>query len=495
MPFSSGAKMDYTRCMAIADLHEALAAVESVPRGRRTGAFFDVDGAVIAGDLTASASDQRRGPSVPDVGGLLRSRLGRGRPRPGSATAALVAARQGADVADVLERGRKVFGRKVADLVYPEARDLVAAHRRRGHTVVLTSSATRAEVEPLADALGVDEILCSEPQVVDGRLTGELEGPACTGAVAAEAVEKFTSTHGVDLARSHAYGSSDDAVPLLSLVGHAHPANPGRDLARVAAKEGWPVLRFDSRGRPGAETVARSLAGYGTMLPSMLGGVAVGLLNRDRHEIAQYGVSSWVERLFAITGVTLDVQGEEHLWSQRPAVFIYNHRNNFDPYVAIKLVRRDWGSVAKKEIAGPLTGVMQWLTPNVAFIDRSDSAKAVEGLKPVTELLRSGVSVLVAPEGTRSTTGQLGTFKKGPFRMAMEADVPLVPIVIRNADRVATREAGIIRRGTIDVAVLPPVSVSDWTPEDLDERIAEVRQRFTDTLADWPADRGRGSSA
>ena len=48
------------------------------------------------------------------------------------------------------------------------------------------------------------------------------------------------------------------------------------------------------------------------------------------------------------------MQGEENLWSSRPAVFIYNHRNNFDPYVAIKLVRRDWGSVAKKEIAGPL---------------------------------------------------------------------------------------------------------------------------------------------
>jgi hypothetical protein len=92
MPFSFGARMDYTRCMAIAELHEALAAVESVPRGRRTGAFFDVDGAVIAGDLTASASDQRRGRGVPDVGGLLRSRLG-GRPAPGGATAALVAAR------------------------------------------------------------------------------------------------------------------------------------------------------------------------------------------------------------------------------------------------------------------------------------------------------------------------------------------------------------------------------------------------------------------
>jgi putative phosphoserine phosphatase/1-acylglycerol-3-phosphate O-acyltransferase len=194
----------------------------------------------------------------------------------------------------------------------------------------------------------------------------------------------------------------------------------------------------------------------------------------------------WVERMFALTGVTLDVQGEENLWSHRPAVFVYNHRNNFDPYIAIRLVRRDWGSVAKREIAGPLLPVMQRLIPNVAFIDRRDAEKAVEGLRPVTELLRSGVSVLAAPEGTRSFTGQLGRFKKGAFRMAMDAGVPIVPIVIRNADQVAGREAGIIRKGTVDVVVLPAVSVDDWTVEALDERIAGVRQLYVDTLANWP---------
>jgi putative phosphoserine phosphatase/1-acylglycerol-3-phosphate O-acyltransferase len=223
------------------------------------------------------------------------------------------------------------------------------------------------------------------------------------------------------------------------------------------------------------------------MVPSMLSGVAMGLLNRDRTTIAEYGVSLWIQRMFALTGVTLSVHGEENLWSHRPAVFIYNHRNNFDPYVAIKLVHRDWGSVAKKEIAGPLAPLMGWLTPNVAFIDRSDSAKAVKGLEPVTALLHNGVSVLVAPEGTRSRTGELGEFKKGPFRMAMEAKVPIVPIVIRNADDVADRGAAVIRGGRIDVAVLEPINVNRWGRTRLDEHAAEVRQRFVDALANWPA--------
>jgi len=299
-------------------------------------------------------------------------------------------------------------------------------------------------------------------------------------------VEKFVASRGIDLTRSHAYTSSDDGVALLSLVGAPHPVNPDRDLAAAAKRNAWRTVRFESRGPAAPETIARSLAAYGMMVPSMLGGVAFGILNRDRHAIAEYGVNGWIERMFAVTGVKLRVHGEENLWSQRPAVFVFNHRNNFDPYVAIKLVRRDWGSVAKREIAGALAPLMQWVMPNVAFIDRSDAEKAVEGLKPVTELLGSGVSVLVAPEGTRSRTGQLGRFKKGPFRMAMTAGVPIVPIVIRNADLVTSREAGLIRPGTIEVTVLPPVATSDWKVKDLDDRIAEVRQQYVDTLANWP---------
>jgi putative phosphoserine phosphatase/1-acylglycerol-3-phosphate O-acyltransferase len=466
---------------ATVTLDELRAEIAGSPEGSTVAAFFDVDGAVCAGRL---------------VSGRSRSPFRFGNEDPGAAVTASVRAWSGKEVAEVDEAGARAFARSVADRVYAEARELVATHRQRGHTVVLTSSATVHHLRPLADALGIDDVVCTDAEVVDGRLTGEVIDPVLVAQAKVTAVEKFVASHGIDLGRSHAYASGNDAVPLLSLVGAPHPVNPEADLAAAAKRNGWPVVRFDSRGRPAPETVARSLAAYGMMVPSMLGGVAIGLLNRDRHAIAEYGVNNWIERMFAVTGVSLRVHGETNLWSHRPAVFIFNHRNNFDPYVAIKLVRRDWGSVAKREIAGPLAGPMQWLMPGVAFIDRSDAEKAVEGLRPVTELLRSGVSVLVAPEGTRSRTGQLGRFKKGPFRMAMSAGVPVVPIVIHNADLVASREAGIIRSGTIDVSVLPPVPTDRWTLDDLDDHIVEVRQQYVDTLANWPqADAQPGEDA
>jgi putative phosphoserine phosphatase/1-acylglycerol-3-phosphate O-acyltransferase len=123
---------------------------------------------------------------------------------------------------------------------------------------------------------------------------------------------------------------------------------------------------------------------------------------------------------------------------------------------------------------------------DAAFIDRDDPAKAVEGLKKVEDLARRGISILIAPEGTRLDTTEVGPFKKGPFRIAMSAKIPIVPIVIRNAEVIAARDSSTFNPGTVDVAVYPPIPVDDWTHDNLPERIAEVRQLYLDTLKDWP---------
>jgi putative phosphoserine phosphatase/1-acylglycerol-3-phosphate O-acyltransferase len=94
----------------------------------------------------------------------------------------------------------------------------------------------------------------------------------------------------------------------------------------------------------------------------------------------------------------------------------------------------------------------------------------------------------MAPEGTRLDTTGVGPFKKGPFRLAMAAGIPIVPIVIRNAELVAARNSTVINPGTVDIAVFPPISVQDWTLDTLPERIADVRQLYLDTLANWPVD-------
>ena len=112
----------------------------------------------------------------------------------------------------------------------------------------------------------------------------------------------------------------------------------------------------------------------------------------------------------------------------------------------------------------------------------------METLHTVEERAKNGLSIVIAPEGTRLDTTEVGPFKKGPFRMAMAAGIPIVPIVIRNAEIVASRNSTTINPGTVDVAVFPPIPIDDWTLDTLPERIAEVRQLYLDTLANWPVD-------
>jgi putative phosphoserine phosphatase/1-acylglycerol-3-phosphate O-acyltransferase len=70
--------------------------------------------------------------------------------------------------------------------------------------------------------------------------------------------------------------------------------------------------------------------------------------------------------------------------------------------------------------------------------------------------------------------------------MAMQAGVPIVPIVIRNALDVGGRNAVVMRPGTVDIAVLPPVQTADWSAKTIDRHVAQVRRMFLDTLESWP---------
>jgi putative phosphoserine phosphatase/1-acylglycerol-3-phosphate O-acyltransferase len=168
-------------------------------------------------------------------------------------------------------------------------------------------------------------------------------------------------------------------------------------------------------------------------------------------------------------------------------VFLFNHRNNFDIFIVAALVKDNWTGIAKKELeSNPLVGPLGKLM-DAAFIDRTDTASAVAALAPIEEAARKGLSILIAPEGTRLDTQSVGPFKKGAFRIAMATGLPVVPIVIRNSESVAGRNSTTLHPGTVDVAVLPPVDVSGWTAENLGERVEEIRSAYVELLGSWPA--------
>ncbi len=472
----------------------SVAEILASPPGPKIGAFFDLDGTLVAGFTAVILTQERLRRRDMGVGELLsmvqaglNHTLGRIEFEDliGNASRALA----GRLIDDLEEIGERLFAQRIESRIYPEMRELVRAHVARGHTVVLSSSALTIQVNPVARFLGITNTLTNKFETnEDGLLTGGVLKPILWGPGKAAAVQKFAAEHHIDLKDSYFYADGDEDVALMYLVGNPRPTNPEGKMAAVAKRRGWPILRFNSRGGVGMRRQLRTLAGFSTMFPVAAGALGIGVLTGSRRRGVNFFTSNFSQLLLAISGVHLNVIGRENLTAQRPAVFIFNHRNQVDPVISGALVRDNWVGVGKKELqSDPIMGTLGKLLDSV-FIDRDDPVAAVETLHTVEERAKNGLSIVIAPEGTRVDTTEVGHFKKGPFRIAMAAGIPIVPIVIRNAEIVASRNSSTINPGTVDVAVFPPIPIDDWTLDTLPERIAEVRQLYLDTLADWPVD-------
>ncbi len=469
---------------------QLIADVEAGPQGPQVGSFLDFDGTLIDGySLTAFARHHLRSLQISpaDLGRMLLTGL-RGVTTEEDFerfTVLGMHAWAGRSEDELAELGERLFVQAISGSLYPEGWRLVEAHRRAGHTVVLASSATRFQVAPAARAMGVEYILVSPVEMVNGICTGRPGGPLLWRAGKATAVRAFADEHDIDLSESYAYSNGDEDVLFLRTAGRPRAINPGRDLEAAARHYGWPVARFRSRGRPGVGDIARTAGGLAGMLGGFTTGAALGAVTGSRREAVDLGITLAGEVGGVLAGVRLDVHGAEHL-ATRPAVFIFNHQSQLDVLILAKLLRGAFTGVAKKELANtPGFGLMFRLA-DVAFVDRHDTAQALKALQPAVQKLREGISLAISPEGTRSATPAPGPFKKGAFHVAMQAGVPIVPIVIRNSGELMWRGATTIHAGTVQVAVLPPVPTTGWVAGELDSRIHEVRGQYLATLASWP---------
>ena len=187
---------------------------------------------------------------------------------------------------------------------------------------------------------------------------------------------------------------------------------------------------------------------------------------------AIWGARNWLR----LTGVKVRVAGREHLDPNQPYVFVANHRSYLDASPLFAFTGRRMGAIAKKELLkAPILGFAMGFV-NVIAIDRSNRERAVETIKVATDRLRSGVSFMVCPEGTRAQPGEMLPFKKGAFHMAVQAGVPIIPIALKNSDVLMGRGTGEAWPGTIDMVMMPPVDTSRVkTDEDLDALVHQVQ--------------------
>jgi HAD superfamily hydrolase (TIGR01490 family) len=249
---------------------DPIAQIAQSPPGPAVGAFFDLDGTLVAGfTATAHAGDRirRRQARIGEVLGVIEAsvRYKLGRMQFERLLVRAAGYLRGESLAELDEIGERLYSEQVAAKVYPLMREIVRAHQDRGHAVVLSSSALTIHAEPVARALGITDVICNTFELDErGLLTGKVNRPIVWGPAKAAAARDFCASRGVDLAGSYFYADGDEDAALMNLVGHPRPVNPRPGLAALAAARNWPVLRPSAPGRLGTVSALGHLPGLGT---------------------------------------------------------------------------------------------------------------------------------------------------------------------------------------------------------------------------------------
>ena len=191
---------------------------------------------------------------------------------------------------------------------------------------------------------------------------------------------------------------------------------------------------------------------------------------------------SWANSILWVSGVKVKVHGAEKLDLNRSFIYMANHQSNADIPVALGRLPVQFRWLAKEELFKiPLFGRAMRGVGYIS-IDRSNRKKAFESLKRAAETIRNGTSVLIFPEGTRSPDGRILPFKKGGFILAVDAGVPIVPIIIHGTRKIVPKGHLLIHPAPIVIQILDPVETADCTRKNKDALLEKIRTIFIENF-------------
>jgi len=185
-----------------------------------------------------------------------------------------------------------------------------------------------------------------------------------------------------------------------------------------------------------------------------------------------------------LVGIKIREVGRENLKPGQNYIFMSNHASNLDPPIEIPRVRERCSVLVKKELFRvPILGVGMRIARLVP-VDRSNREAAIESVREGVEVLRTGLNMMIYPEGTRTPDGKLLPFKKGPFHLAMESGVPIIPLTILGTYEAWPKHRFALKPGTVTVVYHPAIDPKNYA--DRDALMTAVRDSIAGAL---PEDR------
>lgn len=184
----------------------------------------------------------------------------------------------------------------------------------------------------------------------------------------------------------------------------------------------------------------------------------------------------WAWTILGIGGIRLRVRGLDRLDPGRHYIFIANHQSYLDiPVLVQSLPQFQLRWIAKKEVVYiPFLGWALWAGGHI-LVDRSDRASGMASFRKAKERIARGVSVVIFPEGTRSSGGQVRPFKRGGFLLAAQTKTPIVPVTINGSWAVLPREDWRLKSGEIEVVVDEPIPIEKYDGKEIDLLVKRVR--------------------
>ncbi|HUR71094.1 MAG TPA: lysophospholipid acyltransferase family protein [Candidatus Limnocylindrales bacterium] len=203
----------------------------------------------------------------------------------------------------------------------------------------------------------------------------------------------------------------------------------------------------------------------------------------------------WTWIIVKFSGIRLTVEGLDRLDPKRQYLFVVNHQSNFDiPVLVQSLPQFQLRWIAKKELLWiPFFGWAMWAAKHIT-VDRADSLDALKSLKLAKQRIAAGISVVVFPEGTRSTDGKLLPFKRGGFLLALKTKTPIVPVTINGTGKLLARGEWRVQPGAINVTISAPIMAHEFRPGGLRGLSAKVQEIIAANLqTNEPFDRNQES--
>jgi 1-acyl-sn-glycerol-3-phosphate acyltransferase len=208
---------------------------------------------------------------------------------------------------------------------------------------------------------------------------------------------------------------------------------------------------------------------------------------RVTREVCDARLERWASHVVRNAEIIVTVHGRENMTSGRTFVLMSNHQSHYDVAVLYYVLGANIRMVAKKELFGVPVFGQALRSAGFIEVDRGNHEKAIASLADAKRQLLGGTHIWIAPEGTRSTTGELMAFKKGGFVIALDTGAPVLPITIRGTREILPSHGARSRRGVeVHVTIHPPIETAALAKLERraarDELMAQVRREIGSAL-------------